>query len=156
MITKDDLFSQLKTDISHDPPILGNISKLLSQFIEGLCSFCPSKTGLNNKIKSSFPENIQPEDTQMIIYKLIYWIQQFQSPADDAITKKMLNNYKNNPSVEGIITILSEFYDHTEKVYQETCEARKRLINGENVIPPQHRKTVTGKNGIPNIMKSGK
>ena len=155
MVTKDELFEQLKQDICKTPPLLDNISKLLEQFINGLCSFCPSKVELNNKIRASFPNPIQPEHTQIIICKLIFWIHQFQSPADDSITEMMLQSYKNDPSIEGILRILSDFYDHTEKVYKETYEARKRLVNGENVIPPQHRKNISGKNGIPDSMKSG-
>ena len=87
--------------------------------------------------------------------KLIFSIQQFQSPNDDKFTKKMLSDVSNNFNNESIIVFLSEFYDHTEKVYKELWEARQRLVNGENIIPPEHRKQVKGKNGIPFNMKTG-
>ena len=51
--------------------------------------------------------------------------------------------------------ITLQFYDHTEKVYKELWEARQRLVNGENIIPPEHRKQVKGKNGVPFDMKTG-
>ena len=41
---KDALFNQLKKDISETQPKLDNISKLLKQFVDRLCKFCPSKT----------------------------------------------------------------------------------------------------------------
>ena len=146
------LFKQLKIDIDNNPPILTNIIKLLEQFINGLCMFCPSKTELNKEIKNSFPSKIEPSDTLNIIDKLIYWIEQFQSPADDKITRNM---YPKSYDNESIIQFLSEFYDHTEKVYKDTWDARKRLVNGENIVPPEHRKIIKGKNGIPDNIKSG-
>ena len=39
-------------------------------------------------------------------------------------------------------------------VYKETWEARKRIANGESAVPPEQR-IVSGKNGIPDNMKSG-
>ena len=37
----------------------------------------------------------------------------------------------------------------------ETWEARQRIANGDNATPPEHRRVVYGKNGVPNTMKSG-
>ena len=48
-----------------------------------------------------------------------------------------------------------QYYEHIEVVYKEVWEARQRLVNGENVIPPQHRPVVKGKNGVPDVMRSG-
>ena len=55
-----------------------------------------------------------------------------------------------------IITFLQDYYIHIEKVYKEVWEARKRLIHGENIVPPEHRPVVKGKNGVPFDMKTGK
>lgn len=152
---KETLFDQLKKDISETPPKLDNISQLLKQFVDGLCKFCPSKTELNNEIRNRFPVQINPEHTLLVMEKLIFTIEQFQAPCDDKITKKMLSNVSNNFNNESIIVFLSEFYDHTEKVYKDVWEARQRLINGENIVPQEHRKQVVGKNGIPFNMKTG-
>ena len=152
---KETLFNQLKKDISETPPKLDNISQLLKQFVDGLCKFCPSKTELNNEIRNRFPVHINPEHTLLVMEKLIFTIEQFQSPCDDKITKKMLSNVSNNFNNESIIVFLSDFYDHTEKVYKDVWEARQRLINGENIVPQEHRKQVVGKNGIPFDMKTG-
>tara|TARA_B100000902_G_C27290991_1_gene907125 strand:+ start:1301 stop:1777 length:477 start_codon:yes stop_codon:yes gene_type:complete len=152
---KETLFNQLKKDISETPPKLDNISQLLKQFVDGLCKFCPSKTELNNEIRNRFPVQINPEHTLLVMEKLIFTIEQFQAPCDDKITKKMLSNVSNNFNNESIIVFLSDFYDHTEKVYKDVWEARQRLINGENIVPQEHRKQVVGKNGIPFDMKTG-
>lgn len=152
---KETLFDQLKKDISETPPKLDNISQLLKQFVDGLCKFCPSKTELNNEIRNRFPVHINPEHTLLVMEKLIFTIEQFQAPCDDKITKKMLSNVSNNFNNESIIVFLSDFYDHTEKVYKDVWEARQRLINGENIVPQEHRKQVVGKNGIPFNMKTG-
>ena len=152
---KETLFNQLKKDISETPPKLDNISQLLKQFVDGLCKFCPSKTELNNEIRNRFPVHINPGHTLLVMEKLIFTIEQFQSPCDDKITKKMFSNVSNNFNNESIIVFLSDFYDHTDKVYKDVWEARQRLINGENIVPQEHRKQVVGKNGIPFDMKTG-
>ena len=156
MDAKETLFQQLKQDISQTPPDVTNIHTLLQQFIDGLCKFCPSKPIINQKIKNSFPTEIKVEDTHTIILQLIYWIEQFQSPADDTITHTMKLQIKNNSNIETIIDVLSKYYDHTEKVYKDTWDARERLIQGKSVIPPQHIKHVHGKNGVPYNMKTGR
>ena len=154
-MNKDKLFEQLKIDIESNPTDLTNMTLLLKQFIEGLTKFCPSKTNINNEIKESFPSQINPEDTYNIITKLIYWIEKFQSPADDIITHNMLKEYKTDMTINGIIKFLNNYYDHTEKVWKDTWEARKRLVNGESIIPVERRPIITGKNGIPFFMKTG-
>ena len=154
-MSKEELFKQLRTDIDENPPNLTNIGKLLEQFVDGLTKFCPSKTELNKEIRERFPKQIKPEDTLLIMQKLIFSIEQLQSPNDDKITKKMLSDVSNNFNNESIIVFLSEFYDHTEKVYKDIWDGRQRLINGENIIPPEHRQQVRGKNGVPFHMKTG-
>ena len=154
-MSKEDLFKQFREDIYKNPPNLTNIGKLLDQFIDGLTKFCPSKTELNKKTRERFPKQIKPEDTFLIIQKLIFSIEQFQSPNDDKITKKMLSDVSNNFNNESIIVFLSEFYDHTEKVYKDVWDGRQRLKNGENIVPPEHQKQVKGKNGVPFDMKTG-
>lgn len=102
-MSKEDLFKQLRADIDENPPNLTNISKLLEQFVDGLTKFCPSKTELNKEIRERFPKQIKPEDTLLIMQKLIFSIEQFQSPNDDKFTKKMLSDVSNNFNNESII-----------------------------------------------------
>lgn len=155
-MSKEILFEQLKHDISQNPPNLENITLLLTQFVEGFCKFCPSKNDFNNSIRNRFPSVIKIEDTLSIIKELILTIEKFQSPNDDIVTKKMLNNVINNYNNDSIIIFLSEFYDHVEKVYKDVWDCRKRLVNGENIIPENYRKKIDGKNNIPNKMKTGR
>jgi len=155
-MSKEILFEQLKHDISQNPPNLKNITLLLTQFVEGFCKFCPSKNDFNNSIRNRFPSVIKIEDTLSIIKELILTIEKFQSPNDDIVTKKMLNNVINNYNNDSIIIFLSEFYDHVEKVYKDVWDCRKRLVNGENIIPENYRKKIDGKNNIPSKMKTGR
>ncbi len=155
MDDKEKLFLELEKNICEDPPILENINKLLFQFVNGLCRFCPSKIELNNKIKNDFPKKIDVKDTIDVINKLIFWIEKFQCPADDKITKNMIKELnEDNYNNKSIINFLKSYYDHTEKVYKQTWDARKRLINNENIIPPEHRPK--NKNNIPDKIKSGR
>ena len=153
-MSKEDLFKQLRADIDENPPNLTNISKLLEQFVDGLTKFCPSKTELNKEIRERFPKQIKPEDTLLIMRKLIFSMSNFNLQMMINLQRKCFQMYQiisiMNPSL-----FLSEFYDHTEKVYKELWEARQRLVNGENIIPPEHRKQVKGKNGVPFDMKTG-
>ena len=57
--------------------------------------------------------------------------------------------------MEFISQFLEEYYNHTEMVYKEVWEARKRISNNESAVPPEHRPVVKGKNGVPEQMKSG-
>ena len=155
-MSKKILFDQLKTDISENPPNLKNITVLLTQFVEGFCKFCPSKTEFNNGIRNKFPSIITVDDTLVIIKELISTIEKFQSPNDDIITKKMLREVITNYNNDSIINFLSEYYDHVEKVYKDVWDCRKRLVNGENIIPEKYREKIYGENNIPSRMKTGK
>lgn len=151
---KQKLFTQLKRDINEDPPNLKNIILLLSQFVEGFCKFCPSKEAFNTSIRNHYA-SIRIEDTLVIIKELIYTVEQFQAPADDIVTGNMLKRILDNFNNDSILIFLSEFYDHVEKVYKDVWECRKRLINGENIIPEKNRVKIEGKRNIPYKMKTG-
>ena len=66
----------------------------------------------------------------------------------------MLRELNENYGNDAIIKFLKEYYDHTEKVYKNLWEARQRLVNGENVVPPEYRPQ--GENGVPKNMRTGK
>ena len=122
----------------------------------------PSKKTLHTQIKKDiYQENINIETMPTIIYGLISWIEKFQSPADDIITNKWKNEFKNTQDyiqdyTQYIVTFLQEYYEHSEKVYKNVWDARKRLVSGENIIPPEHRPKIEGTNGIPSNMKTGR
>ena len=93
----------------------------------------------------------------VIIYGLISWIEKFQCPVDDVITKRWRSDFQNTQDyLSFIVSFLEEYYDHSEKVYRQVWEARKRFVSGESVIPPEHRPKVEGKNGVPFNMKTGR
>ena len=92
----------------------------------------------------------------IIVNGLITWIEKFQSPIDDKLTKTWRENYQTCTDYADFLkSFFSEYYDHIEKVHKEIWEARKRLVNGESVVPPEHRQVVSGSNGVPHVMKSG-
>ena len=155
---KKAFFDSLKDDLNQDPPKTEHIQKLILELMNGLCKFVPSKQNIHEKIKQDIiQENITFETMPNIILGLINWIETFQSPNDDKITNKWKQSFKSSTNyTDFIITFLQDYYIHIEKVYKEVWDARKRLIQGENIVPPEHRPVVKGKNGVPFDMKTGK
>ena len=154
---KKAFFSKIKEDLSKSPPDTQHITVIIQELVNGLCKFVPSKPEIHNLIKNDILcENIGIETTPKIINGFIHWIEQFQAPVHDSITKTWRDDFKNTKNyAEFIAEFLEQYYSHTEMVYREMWEARQRLASGESAIPPQHRKIVSEKNGIPDSMKSG-
>jgi len=152
------LFTIIRRDLTQDPPETESIKSVINQLIDGLTKFVPSKTKVHQQIRAEiFQEEINLEAMPSIIFGLIGWIEKFQCPADDEVTRGWRNRFQKAENyTEFIIAFLEEYYDHSEKVYLEVWEARKRLLEGENVIPPQHRREVKGENGVPLEMKTGR
>ena len=152
---KKAFFDLLKEDLDQDPPKTERIQVLLQEIVDGLCKFVPSKKEIHKKIKQDILcDEISPDTMSQIIMNLINWIEKFQSMYDDRITNEWRSRFKQATDYsQFIIDFLQEYYIHVEKVYKEVWEARQRLINGENIIPPEHR--VQGKNGVPFHMKTG-
>ena len=155
---KKAFFEGLKKDLEEKPPKTDQITLIIDELIEALYKFVPSKTPLHEQIKKDiYQETINLETMPQIIYGLINWIEKFQSPADDKVTKKWRDDFINTLDCSTcIVTFLQEYYEHSEKVYRKVWEARQRLVSGENVIPPEHRPQTEGTNGIPSNMKTGK
>lgn len=151
-------YGSIRQDLLQEPPNTAHISELVTELVDGLCKFVPSKTQLHTKIKEDIlHETLDIETMPSVILGLIKWIETFQAPAYDNVTHKWRDEFKTTDSlVDFIVKFLHEYYTHVEKMYKETWDARRRLINNESVLPPEHRPIVTGKNGIPDIMKSGK
>ena len=87
--------------------------------------------------------------------RLIHWIEQFQAPIHDQTTNQWREDFKQTTNyTEFICQFVVKYKNHTELVYKDTWEARKRIANNESAIPPEYR--ATGENGIPDNMKSGR
>jgi signal recognition particle GTPase len=148
---KKAFFDKLTEDFNATPPKTGHIS-----LCDSLCKFVPSKTNIHKKIQQELLiKDISLETMSHLILSLIKWIEMFQAPVYDKKTKDWKNNLvKCDNCTNYLINFLKEYYEHIELVYKEVCEARHRLINGESVIPPEHRPTI---NSLADIkMKSGK
>tara|TARA_A100001015_G_scaffold251232_1_gene290113 strand:+ start:1944 stop:2453 length:510 start_codon:yes stop_codon:yes gene_type:complete len=154
---KKAFFSKIKEDLGKNPPDTQHIAVIVQELVNGLCKFVPNKPAIHRLIKDDILcETIGLETMPKIINGFIYWIQQFQAPVYDTVTKKWKDDFKNATNYSEFIALfLEEYYQHTEKVYKELWEARKRLANGENIVPPEHRPAITGKNGVPENMRSG-
>jgi hypothetical protein len=155
---KKAFFSKIKEDLSKDPPDVEHITVIIQELVDGLCKFVPNKKLIHNLIKDDIiVNNVGIETMPRIIDRLIHWIEQFQAPAYDFVTRRWRDNYKNAKNyAEFIAEFLEEYYNHTELMYKELWEARERLVKGENVVPAENRPLVKGKNGIPENMKTGR
>ena len=146
----------LREQLNSTPPKTEYISKLLHLFRDALFKFVPSKSEIHNLIKNDLPlDNLDEKNIPLIIDRFIHWIEQFQAPVHDNITKKWREDFKNaNNYTDFIIEFLENYMKHTEIVNKEIWDARVRIANNESPIPPQHR--AKGENGVPDNMKSGK
>jgi hypothetical protein len=141
-----------------EPPSTTRVSKLIAELVDGLCKFVPSKAPLHARIKEDIlPETVDIETMPRIVLGLIDWIEKFQAPAYDTVTERWRNEFNAATSpADFIVRFLDEYHNHIEKMYKEVWDARTRLVNNESVIPPEHRPVVTGRDGIPDIIKTGR
>ena len=151
-------FSLIKEDLQQDPPKTDQIRKIINELIEALCKFVPSRKDYHKQIRSDIAqEDINYNTMPNIVFGLITWIEKFQSPVDDVITRQWKKDFTNTQDCsQFIVNFLEEYYQHSEHVYKAVWLARKRLATGENIVPPEHRPNVEGTNGVPTNMKTGK
>ena len=159
----NEYFEQIEKDLSLDPPDLQRVSRMVTELTDGLCKFVPSKKELHEQIRSEIlgEDGVTTEKLYSIVTGLIKWIKKFQCPVDDPYVDEWLEDFLKVDPIAGysafIKRFLKEYYDHTEKVYMQTWEARRRLVNRESIIPPEHRpQPPEGKDGVPSQMKSGR
>ena len=150
-------FDKLHADFKETPPKTEHISVCIKELADGLCKFIPSRLNIHTKIKNEIIfEEVNIQTMPCIIDGLIKWIELFQAPVYDTKTKKWREDFKNcSDYADFLRDFFKEYYEHIEVVYKEVWEARKRLINGENVVPLEHRPIIQGTNGVPNIMRTG-
>ena len=93
---KKAFFSKIKEDLSKNPPDLLHITVIINELVDALCKFVPNKHEIHSLIKSDIIcENIGEETMPRIIERFIHWIEQFQAPVHDSVTKRWRDNYKN-------------------------------------------------------------
>ena len=146
----------LRSQLNQSPPITTYIQQILEVFKQGLFRFVPTKPEIHQIIKEDLPlETLDTPTMAAIVDRLIHWIEQFQAPAHDPITKQWREQFKKTTNyTDFICQFVVEYKNHSEMVYKETWDARKRFANNESVVPPEYR--ATGENGIPDNMKSGR
>ena len=157
---KHTLFHQIETEITAQPVQLCTIKKLIEHIADGLCMFVPSKEAIHKRIRDDInPGVVDAQTPHLLVERLIFWIKQFQSPVHDTTVDNMmsrLRSYNGENYANGLVTFLREYCEHIEQCYKETWEARKRLVRGESVVPPEHRLVVKGENCVPTNMKTGR
>lgn len=134
-------FDKLTEDFNSNPPNVEHIKKLINELCDSLCKFVPSKQTIHDKIKAELLiDNISLETMPNIVLCLIKWIEMFQAPIYDKKTRLWRSElYTCKNTTEYLINFLRDYYEHIEVCHKELFEARQRLINGEPVIPPEHR-----------------
>lgn len=150
-------FDSIYEDLQKTPPDVKHLTIIIKELYEALCKFVPSKKTIHQKIKEDLLIELNLNNMSFIINRLIYWIEQFQAPVYDKKTKQWRENFKKSKNYSlFIVEFLKDYFNHLENMYKEVWDARKRLVNNENIIPPEHRVKPKGKNNIPDVIKSGK
>ena len=117
--------------VDQDPPDHEHLGKLLDEIKQILYSFVPNNVRIHHEINDDLNGKIE-WDFQ---FKLLKWVEKLQAPVYDQMTsvwKKKLP--------EKLSTFLKKYHDHLKKI--------KKGIDEYHTIPD-------GKDGVPNIMKSG-
>jgi len=145
----------LHTQLNQSPPNTEYIQQILDIFKEALFKFVPNKPDIHQFINDDLPlETLDTPTVAAIVDRLIHWIEQFQAPIHDRVTTQWREDFKKTTNyTDFICQFVVEYKNHSEMVYKETWDARKRIANHESAVPPEHR--ATGENGIPDNMKSG-
>ena len=145
----------LHTQLNQYPPNTEYIQQILDIFKEALFKFVPNKPDIHQFINDDLPlETLDTPTVAAIVDRFIHWIEQFQAPIHDRVTTQWREDLKKTTNyTDFICQFVVEYKNHSEMVYKETWDARKRIANNESAVPPEHR--ATGENGIPDNMKSG-
>ena len=121
-----------------------HVNVLLEEIIQTLYSLVPKRPDIHEKIH----HDLQSPVTWNHQEKLIQWIQKFQAPVYDKMTKEWLEQVPQNLSF-----FLKKYYTHLQVVVDETKEARAKLARGENIFTPNSATTDTDITSI--RMKTG-
>ncbi len=145
----------LRKHLNQSPPNNEYIKQILNTFKEALFKFVPNKPDIHQFIKDDLPlVTLDTPTIANIVDRLIHWIEQFHAPIHDHVTTQWREDFKNVTNyTDFICNFVVEYKNHTEIVYKDTWEARKRIANNESAVPPG--RLATGQNGVPDNMKSG-
>ena len=146
----------LRNQLNQTPPNTTYIQQILTAFKQGLFTFVPNKPEIHQLIKEDLPlETLDTPTVAAIVDRLIHWMEQFQAPIHDRVTTQWREQFKKTSNyTDFICQFVVEYKNHSEMVYKETWDARKRIAHHESAVPPEHR--ATGENGVPDHMKSGR
>ena len=134
----------LEEDLKQDPPNTTHLKKLLSEIIGILCSFVPSRSDIHKLMR----DELDGEITWNFQGKLLDWISKFQPPVYD----EEINKWKRE-CPQPISKFLPRYYDHIDRVSKDINKYRQRLESGKPLVDPPD---VSGSNGVPDNMKSGR
>ena len=146
----------LRTQLNQSPPITTYIKQIIDVFKLGLFKFVPNKHDIHQFIIDDLPLNtLDANSITHIVDRLIHWIEQFQAPIHDHVTTQWREDFKQTTNYTDFIChFVVEYKNHSEIVFKDTWDARKRISNNESAVPPEHR--TKGQNGIPDSMQSGR
>ena len=150
-------FDLIEEDLRKEPPVTEHVKSVITDIVTALKRFVPSRTDLHDEIERGIPhDTVDATTMHVIVTQLVHWIEQFQPPAYDAVTKQWVQTFQSTTDYPAFLsTFLKEYLEHTEKVYKEVWECRVRLTKGEDMVPPARRKKVEGSNGVPTNMRTG-
>jgi len=134
----------LEDDLNRDPPVTTHLKKLLGEIIGILCSFVPSRLDIHKLIR----DDLDGEITWNFQVKLLDWVAKFQPPAYDEDVKKW-----RSVCPQPISKFLPRYYEHIKQISKDINKYRQRIESGKPLVDPPD---VSGSNGVPDNMKSGR
>ncbi len=85
----------LREQLEQSPPNTEYIKQILDIFKEALFKFVPNKPEIHQFIKDDLPLDVLDTPTiANIVDRLIHWIEQFQAPIHDSITRQWREDFK--------------------------------------------------------------
>lgn len=139
-VMKKAFFDKIDADASSNEK--EHLEKLLEEIRDILKSFVPNRKDVHKLMDKELKE--VEWDVQE---KLIKWIEYFQAPIHDKITKSWKEKIPTKTSI-----FLKWYYEHLTMVHEEVYKYRKKLANGENIF---NAEVPEGSRGVPTKMKSG-
>lgn len=114
-------------DMAKDPPDFRHLRKLVKEIEEILCSFVPQRRDIHEKIRESLNVGESEQIDWRLAIVLTQWVEQFQSPSKDSITKSWKGHY-----FTSVVEFLKMFYSHLQEVQQEIHDFRISLFDAPN------------------------
>jgi hypothetical protein len=132
----------LTAELTQTPPATTELHRYLEMLADALCRFVPSKVAMHERIRADILGHSDVLGAlDPIAAALVKWIKCFHAPADDAKADALLGALRDPapPLAQKVLRFLPAYCAHAETTYLEVWQARRRLIEGGSVIPPEHR-----------------